>query len=254
MTTFLIVVAVIVVIFAIIFSLSAKIYVSYDKEVSARIKFLFIDKAFDLDDVLRKLLKIQDDVEQKVENIDKNNSEKADSDVNSSDVADVKVTTVQVDEQQAPASEQPKSNTTQPTQATNTQPKPNFIKQIYDKDGILGIMLLISNLLQSVNSAIITLIKGLHIRSLYVKMIIGGRDAAKIAMDYGKICGTYYALKGLIFSTMKVHEYDECIEPDYLASSSEYGFDLVLSISIGAVVKVGLVTVKTFLVNLIKNK
>ncbi len=251
----IIVIAVIVAIFAIIFSLSAKIYVSYDKEVSARIKFLFIDKAFDLDDVLRKLLKIQDNVETKVENIDKKADEKK------QEKAQAKATIIETEKEQAKSVEvvEVDANANEQTQAPAEQdkkaePKPNFIKQIYDKDGILGILLLVSNLLQSVNSAIITLIKGLHIRSLYVKMIIGGSDAAKIAMDYGKICGSYYALKGLIFSTMKVHEYDECIEPDYLSNSSEYGFDLVLSISIGAVVKVGLVAVKTFLANLIKNK
>ena len=247
----LIIIAVIVALFAVIFSLSAKIYISYDDDISARIKFLFIDKAFDLDDVLRKLLKIQDNVETKVENMDKQETKKADE----QQVPVVEVEKVNDVADNAEIQSKADLEATQAKQETvKNEPKPNFLKQIYDKDGILGILLLVSSLLQSVNSAIITLIKGLHIRSLYVKMIISSDDAAKTAMDYGKICGTYYALKGMIFSTMKVHEYDECIEPDYLARYSEYGFNLVLSISIGAVVKVGLVTVKTFLVNLIKNK
>ena len=46
-------------------------------------------------------------------------------------------------------------------------------------------MLLVSNLLETVNTAVVTLFRGLHIYSLYVKMIIGGGDADEIARSYG---------------------------------------------------------------------
>lgn len=234
MTTFLIVVAVLVVIFAIILSLSAEVSIIYDKELEAKVKFLFIEKELDLDAILSKLLVAKD----KTEKLAQDDAE------NQQETTPVEPAVTQ------PATQDEQAN--QPTQ--QSAQKPNVIKQIYDKDGILGILLMVSNLLQSLNSAIITLIKGFHIHSLYVKMIIGGSDAAQIAMDYGKICGVYFPLKGLILSTMKVDNCDDYIAPDFIAPRNEYEFQLIMSISIGAVLKVALVTVKTFLVNLIKNK
>ena len=85
-------------------------------------------------------------------------------------------------------------------------------------------------------------------------MIIGGSDAAQIAIDYGKICGAYFPIKGLILSNMKVDNCDDYIAPDFIAPRSEYEFQLIMSLSIGAVLKVALVAVKEFIVNLIKNK
>ena len=53
---------------------------------------------------------------------------------------------------------------------------------------------------------------------------------------------------------MKVDNCDDYIAPDFIAPRSEYEFQLIMSLSIGAVLKVALVAVKEFIVNLIKNK
>lgn len=240
MTAFLIVVGVLVLLFAIILSLSAEVSIIYDKELEAKVKFLFIEKELDLDAILSKLVKANEKAQQVADSIDENPPQTNEQPVQQTVV-------------ESPATT---DKTTQPVSDESPQPskKPNIIKQIYDKDGILGILLMISNLLQTVNSAIITLIKGFHIHSLYVKMIIGGSDAAQIAIDYGKICGAYFPIKGLILSNMKVDNCDDYIAPDFIAPRSEYEFQLIMSLSIGAVLKVALVAVKEFIVNLIKNK
>ncbi len=248
MTTFLIVVGVLVVLFAIILSLSAEVSIIYDNELEAKVKFLFIEKELDLDAILSKLLVAKDKTEQIADSMDENVSQNNQQPVQET-VVEPQPTTD--DSQQPIAEEKPQTNADETPQPAK---KPNIIKQIYDKDGVLGILLMISTLLQTVNSAIITLIKGFHIHSLYVKMIIGGSDAAQIAIDYGKICGVYFPLKGLILSTMKVDNCDDYIAPDFIAPRSEYEFQLIMSLSIGAVLKVALVAVKQFLVNLIKNK
>ena len=240
MTAFLIVVGVLVLLFAIILSLSAEVSIIYDKDLEAKVKFLFIEKELDLDAILSKLVKANEKAQQVADSIDENPPQTNEQPVQQTVV-------------ESPATT---DKTTQPVADETPQPakKPNIIKQIYDKDGILGILLMISNLLQTVNSAIITLIKGFHIHSLYVKMIIGGSDAAQIAIDYGKICGAYFPIKGLILSNMKVDNCDDYIAPDFIAPRSEYEFQLIMSLSIGAVLKVALVAVKEFIVNLIKNK
>ena len=136
----------------------------------------------------------------------------------------------------------------------NQQPKKNPIAKIIDEDGIVGIMLLASNLVETLNTAVITLFKGLHIYSLYVKMIVGGADADEIARAYGRICGFYYPLKGMILNGMKVDQYDDYIQPDFIAPANEYGFQLIASINIALILKIGIKAGAKFLVNLIKNK
>lgn len=131
--------------------------------------------------------------------------------------------------------------------------KPNYLQKLFEEDGIVGILLLISNMFQTASSAINTLFRGFHIYSLYVKMIIGGGDAADVAQTYGTICSYYYPVKGIILNGMTVDEYDEIFVPDFIAPRSEYGLQLIGSISIRLLLRMGFSAVKTFLVNMIQN-
>lgn len=157
-----------------------------------------------------------------------------------------------------PAEQKP-ANASQPkTEKSGNTPakkeaKPNYLQKLFDEDGIVGILLLISNMFQTASSAINTLFRGFHIYSLYVKMIIGGGDAADVAQTYGSICSYYYPVKGLILNGMTVDEYDEIFVPDFIAPRSEYGLQLIGSISIRLLLRMGFSAVKTFLVNMIQN-
>jgi hypothetical protein len=244
MKVFLIVVAVIVVIFAIILSLSAELTLIYDKKWTTRVRVLFIEKDIELSKILSFLLfpeKTASDVseERKNQQKDKNNdkekdkekSKKSDKPADKSD-----------DDKKSDDSDKEKKQ------------KPNYIKTLYETDGVLGILLMISNLLQTANSAIITFVKGFHIYSLYVKMIIGGNDAADIARFYGTVCGIYYPIKGMILNSMRVDQYDDYVQPDFIAPKSEYEFQFIASINIALLLKIVLRAGKVFVVNLIKNK
>ena len=129
-----------------------------------------------------------------------------------------------------------------------------FIKKIWLEEGIVGILEFVSNLLETANSAITTLIKGLHIYSLYVRMIIGGGDAADIAEKYGSLAGHYYPLKGIILNQMKVDQYDDLVEPDFIAPRSEYEFQIIAGLNIALLLKVVLRAGRVFLINLLKSK
>jgi hypothetical protein len=241
MKVFLIILAVLVVIIALILSLSAEFTIIFDNGWTTRIKVLFVEKDIELSKILSFILfpeKAAAEVSSERSKQDKSNSSNKKQKPNNSKV-DVKV-------KEEPAKKD--------ENVQKAEPKPNAIKKILDEDGVVGIMLLISNLIETASSAVTTLFKGLHIYSLYVKMIIGGGDAADIAQTYGSMCGIYYPIKGAILNGMKVDQYDDYITADFIAPRSEYEFQLICSINIKLLLKVALKAGKVFLLNLIKNK
>lgn len=242
MKVFLIILIVLIVLFAFILSLSAEATIIYDKGWKTSVQVLFIKKDIELGKIINFILFPDKAGKQAAEEKKKKKESK------------------KAQNQEQKADENPTENT-QP-QAENeeiseqvpTQKKQNFITKLIDEEGIVGILTLVSNLLETVSTAMTTLFRGLHIYSLYVKMIIGGGDAAQIAQDYGRICGIYYPIKGVILNGMKVDQYDDLIEPDFIAEQNEYEFQLIASINVALLLKVGIKAGITFLKNMIKNK
>lgn len=254
MKTFLIILAVIVLIFAIILSLSAEATVIYDNGWHTTVQVLFIKKDVELSKILNFVLfpdKAGKEAAEKQKEKKKNKTDPAKT-VIQENKEEIKQVTEPNKETNinSEITAEPEKTKTEP----NQQPKKNPITKIIDEDGIVGIMLLASNLVETLNTAVITLFKGLHIYSLYVKMIVGGADADEIARAYGRICGFYYPLKGMILNGMKVDQYDDYIQPDFIAPANEYGFQLIASINIALILKIGIKAGAKFLVNLIKNK
>lgn len=242
MKVFLIILIVLIVLFAFILSLSAEATIIYDKGWKTSVQVLFIKKDIELGKIINFILFPDKAGKQAAEEKKKKKERK------------------KAQNQEQKADENPTENT-QP-QAENeeiseqvpTQKKQNFITKLIDEEGIVGILTLVSNLLETVSTAMTTLFRGLHIYSLYVKMIIGGGDAAQIAQDYGRICGIYYPIKGVILNGMKVDQYDDLIEPDFIAEQNEYEFQLIASINVALLLKVGIKAGITFLKNMINNK
>ena len=229
MKVFLIILAVLFVIFAVILSLSAEFTIVFENGWSSKLRILFIEKDIELSRILSFILF----------------PEKAAADAKEEHKDDKSV---------QEASHKEVKSETDAAQEKVKKEKKNYIKKIYDDEGVVGIMLLVSNLIQTAGSAISTLIKGLHIYSLYVKMIIGGGDAADIGEKYGEICGVYYPIKGFILNSMKVDLYDDYVQPDFIAPSSEYEFQLIASMNVALLLRILLKAGRVFLVNLIKNK
>ena len=212
MVVFLIIVAVLAVLFTVILSLSATFTVVYDKGWSTKIKVLFIEKEISLSKLLSLVLFADKPPEPKPKPAPKK-------------------------------TDQPKK-----------EPKPNPIKKMWDEEGIVGILSFVTNLLETANSAVLTLFRGLHIYSLYVMILVGGPDADMIARLYGKLCSYYYPVKGLILNGMRVDNYDDYVQPDFIADRTEFEFQLIGSISVGLLLKVAFKAGILFLKNLINNK
>lgn len=258
MKVFLIILAVLILLFAFILSLSAELTVIYDNGWHTSVQVLFIKKDIELSKILNFVLFPDKAGKQAAE---KKKEKKKDSSNKSKPVEEPKTETsvepvVEVEAEKT--AETVKETETKTVKAdvpkTNAEPKKNPIAKIIDEDGIVGIMLLASNLVETLNTAVTTLFRGLHIYSLYVKMIVGGSDAEEIARAYGRICGFYYPLKGMILNGMKVDQYDDYIQPDFIAPFNEYEFQLIASMNVALILKIGIKAGTKFLVNLIKNK
>lgn len=257
MKVFLIILAVLVLLVIAICSLSATITVIYDKGWTTKLGVLFIEKDIELSKILSFILFPEKKAQEVSENQKKKESEvkaedKAKS-IHEEEIVDKPEQTAVEKAQDTDKKAEDEEQKTQPEQK-KAEPKPNPILKLWNEEGIVGILSLVGNLLETANSAILTLIRGLHIYSLYVMIIVGGYDADMIGRFYGKICQYYYPVKGIILNQMKVDDYDDVIYPDFLADRTEYEFQLIASISVGLLLKVVLKAGFVFLKNLIQNK
>lgn len=255
MKFFLIILAVLAVIIIAILSLSATVTLVYDKGWHTKVQVLFIEKDIVLSEILSFILfpekKAQQAADANKEKKRKKKSGKAEA------VPEIAQNEMPVDSSaEAPAETDSSASSDAKTdgQEKVQKQKSNPIKNLWDKEGIVGIMTFVTNLLETANSAVTTLIRGLHIYSLYVMILVGGPDADMIARSYGTLCKYYYPLKGMILNGMKVDNYDDYIQPDFIADKTEVEFQLIGSINVALILKVALKAGFIFLKNLIINK
>lgn len=255
MKVFLIVLAVIVLLIVFILSLSAEATVVYDGGWKTTVQVLFIKKDIELSKILNFVLFPDKAGKAAAEKSNKKkNKPPKEKDSLSTEAMPKSDNKAEKCDDEIIVEADIKNNNDNSNNAEPKQKSPNMITKIIDEDGIVGIMTLVSNLIETLNTAVTTLFRGLHIYSLYVSILVGGADAAEIATAYGKICGVYYPVKGMILNGMKVDQYDDYIQPDFIAERNEYEFQLIASMSVGLVLKIGIKAGFTFLLNLIKNK
>lgn len=255
MKVFLIVLAVIVLLIVFILSLSAEATVVYDGGWKTTVQVLFIKKDVELSKILNFVLFPDKAGKAAAEKSNKKKNKPPKEKDSLSTEATLKADNkAEKCDDEIIVEADIKNNNDNSNNAEPKQKSPNMITKIIDEDGIVGIMTLVSNLIETLNTAVTTLFRGLHIYSLYVSILVGGADAAEIATAYGKICGVYYPVKGMILNGMKVDQYDDYIQPDFIAERNEYEFQLIASMSVGLVLKIGIKAGFTFLLNLIKNK
>ncbi|MCI5736213.1 MAG: hypothetical protein MR281_08845 [Eubacterium sp.] len=255
MKTFLIIVAVLAVIIIAILSLSATVTLVYDKGWHTTVQILFIKK----DIVLSKILSFILFPEKKAEEVAKESEDKKknkkgkkgkDNETPAEKVADV---AVEAEEKSLETDESEKTEEVEDKKGQQP-PKPNPIKKLWDTQGIVGMLDLFTNVAETANNAVLTLFRGLHIYSLYVMIIVGGEDADVIARSYGRLCKYYYPVKGIILNGMKVDNYDDYIQPDFIAPKTEFEMQFIAGISVGLIVKMALKAVFVFLKNFIKDR
>lgn len=256
--TAVIIIAVIVILLAAVLSVSATFTITYTNKWQTKISILWIEKEIELTKILDFILFPKNKAEQvKAQKGKKKKPAAADKQKEQSlPAAEEKVHAADSAPAEAPA-EAPENADTKKSgkgSAAQKEKKPNYLKNLWDTEGIVGILSLVSNMLETASGAVRTLMKGFHIYSFYVKIIVGGGDADEIARAYGRVCAFYYPFKGAVLGGMKVDNYDDLIMPDFIAPRNEYGLQFIGSVSVGLLLRVVLTAGKIFVVNLIKNK
>lgn len=274
MRVFLIILAVIAVLLILLLNLSVTFTVIYEKGWKTKLSVLFFNWDIELSKLLSFVLFPEKKAEQTAENSknkkkDKKKDNKTDNITenkteNNTPAQNTKAKSAEnkkiTDKISQPEPEKADDAVDENTSdmAAKSEPakpaKPNPIAKIWNEEGIVGILSLLSNLLETANSAILTLIRGLHIYSLYVMIIVGGDDAAVIGQKYGRLCSWYYPLKGIILNRMRVDNYDDYIQPDFIAPSTEFEMQFIGSISVGLLLKMVLKAAIVFVKNIIKDK
>lgn len=78
------------------------------------------------------------------------------------------------------------------------------------------------DLVQSAKKPVYYLSKRLKIRELEVSVMVGGEDAAKIAMDYAKINSSFYTLLATLYNFVDIQLKTVHIECDFLKEKTVY--------------------------------
>lgn len=107
--------------------------------------------------------------------------------------------------------------------------KKNPIKTFIDNQGFYGVVDLINDTARILGGFFGSLFGHMIIDDLFLKMYVGGSDAADTAIKYGKICSAVFPSLGKICSSCKVKRYNAEITPDFLATKSEAEFYFKIS-------------------------
>ena len=163
MKVFLIIVAVLAVIIIAILSLSATVTLVYDKGWHTKIQILFIEK----DIVLSKILSFVLFPEKKAEEVakesknKKNNKKDKKNKETQTPIEKVSDVAVEAEEKSLETDETQKTEEVKSEDKKSEQPpKPNPLKKIWDTQGIVGILDLLTNVAETANNAVLTLFRG----------------------------------------------------------------------------------------------
>ena len=88
----------------------------------------------------------------------------------------------------------------------------------------------------------------IHIRRL--RIVVGGEDAAKIALDYGKLEAAVSLTAELLENKTKLHKIkdgDISVRADFLAPKTSVEMDIALSVSLFSLVRVAVHSIKWFI-------
>jgi hypothetical protein len=123
-----------------------------------------------------------------------------------------------------------KNETHKETKKSEKKKRINPIKSFYENQGFGGVIELIENTAAAVSTMLKRVIKSIVINELDISMKISSEDSAKTAIQYGKICAITFPAISAICSSVKVKKHDIDIRPDFMESSSNAKFHVVISI------------------------
>lgn len=130
----------------------------------------------------------------------------------------------------APKNKDKKEDTSQNDESP-TEKKENIFLKFYRNQGFDGVIQLINNTGIALGKLMHSFKKHIVLRKLYLWMTVTGDcDAAKTALEYGRVCQKVFPALSFICTNLTVKKYDAQIEPDFLGVKNSAQF--VFSVSV----------------------
>lgn len=190
----------IVALFVILFSLRVSLIIDYSDKTVVTLKYLFIKIP------LVDTSKPEKEKKEKKKKKDKKTDEKP-QETNAETVETAtQENGAQTDSEKAP---------------TKNKQGNSLLKQLYIDEGYDGIEKMLRALGNSLGTFFGKLYKTLVFDELYITMITVGKDAADTAIKHGKLCAWAFPVLGKLVSTSKVKKYDFDFSPDFLGKKSQ---------------------------------
>ena len=125
--------------------------------------------------------------------------------------------------------EEPKEEEEEKKEEAPKKKGENPFKKYYNNKGVEGIYELVYDLFSALSGFTGKVVRKIRLDEFFVYITVGSDDAAKTALDYGKISAAIYPCTGYILTHMPVGKYDVGVRPDFLASKTTGEFHSVIS-------------------------
>ena len=111
------------------------------------------------------------------------------------------------------------------------------LKKEADRSGVAETAGDLALVLKELLGRIVWILPRCRVKTLRIRSVSGGEDAAAVAMDYGMVCAVVYPLIGWIESALRVSKRGEKVEIgcDYDAEGSTFEMNVRLSVRIWTV-------------------
>ena len=99
--------------------------------------------------------------------------------------------------------------------------KENFLKEKFKEKSVSEIVSEVADLLKSALKRLFPLFKHIIVRKFYLALKIGGEDAEKTAITYGRVCSAVYPVRGMLAQVLDFRENKVFIKADFNSEKSD---------------------------------
>lgn len=97
------------------------------------------------------------------------------------------------------------------------------------EDGVGGTVHYLSEMAALVKTAAVRVLRAITVRSLMLRLTIGGEDAAQTAIRHGAVCGAVFPALAVLEGAMRVRRREVQVTPDFVYGESRVLLDMRLS-------------------------
>lgn len=111
-------------------------------------------------------------------------------------------------------------------EAEQEKPKKNTIGNLFREKGFSGFMKIVGKVASITSEMVKKILKHTVFHRFWLRIDVGGEDAAKIALNYGYICGAVNSAVSLLLNCARCKNPRIQITPDFRAQESSAAFEM----------------------------